>query len=118
MEGKVSRFMAALARARAAPAENVADTRSWRYVVVEEIVDDVALLRRWRWPVADPLGHLVWKREEEQDSTAIPVNSLREAAVRPERVAATPPGRGHLRGHRRRARQAMAGTHHERRRRP
>jgi hypothetical protein len=34
--------------------------RSWSYVVLEEIVDDVALLRRWAWPVVDQLGRLVW----------------------------------------------------------
>ena len=72
------------------PAETVEDTRGWRYVVVEEIVDHVALLRRWRWPVADPLGHLVWEHEEEQDSTAIPVVRLREQLYTPNGLQREP----------------------------
>jgi hypothetical protein len=37
----------------------------WSYVVVEEIVDDVAVLRRWSWPVVDPLGRLLWPEAAE-----------------------------------------------------
>jgi hypothetical protein len=41
---------------------------SWSYVVLEEIVDHVALLRRWPWPVVDPLGRLLWPEGAEHDS--------------------------------------------------
>jgi hypothetical protein len=40
----------------------------WSYVVLEEIVDHVALLRRWPWPVVDPLGRLLWPEGAEHDS--------------------------------------------------
>lgn len=46
----------------------------WTYVVLEEIVDGVALLRRWPWPVVDGLGRLVWPDGSEQDTDAIAVN--------------------------------------------
>jgi hypothetical protein len=67
-----------------------ARTRWWRYVVLEEIVDDVALLRRWRWPLADERGHLVWEDEEQLDSTTIPVASLREQLYRPSGLERSP----------------------------
>ena len=46
---------------------------SWSYVVLEEIVDEVALLRRWPWPVVDPLGRLLWPAGAEHDSDAAAV---------------------------------------------
>jgi hypothetical protein len=50
------------------------DLGGWSYVVVEEIVDDVALLRRWPWPVVDPLGRLLWPDGAEHDSGAAAVD--------------------------------------------
>jgi len=37
-----------------------AQLASWSYVVLEEVIDRLALLRRWPWPSADSLGRLVW----------------------------------------------------------
>jgi hypothetical protein len=53
---------------------------SWNYVVLEEIVDEMALLRRWSWPVVDPLGRLLWPEGTEHDTgeAAIDVRLLRE----------------------------------------
>jgi hypothetical protein len=47
---------------------------SWSYVVLEEIVDDLALLYRWRWPVVDPLGHLLWPQATEHDTGSATIN--------------------------------------------
>lgn len=47
---------------------------SWDYVVVEELVDDVVLLRRWPWPVVDPLGRLLWPDGAEHDTAAAAVD--------------------------------------------
>lgn len=46
----------------------------WTYVVLEELVDGVALLRRWPWPVVDGRGRLVWPGGAEQDTDAIAVD--------------------------------------------
>jgi hypothetical protein len=46
----------------------------WTYVVLEEIVDDVAVLRRWPWPVVDPLGRLLWTDGAEHDTDSIAVD--------------------------------------------
>ena len=46
----------------------------YSYIVLEEIVDNVALLRRWAWPVVDPLGRLVWPDGAEHDTAAAAVN--------------------------------------------
>ena len=51
-----------------------AEFGGWNYVVLEEIVDDVAVLRRWPWPVVDPLGRLLWTDGAEHDSDAIAVD--------------------------------------------
>lgn len=55
-----------------------AELGSWAYVVLEEIVDDLALLRSWPWPVVDPLGRLLWpgKAELETDSVAVSIGLL------------------------------------------
>ncbi|MDT4918887.1 MAG: hypothetical protein QOH89_3587 [Pseudonocardiales bacterium] len=46
----------------------------WSYVVLEEIVDGVAVLRRWPWPVVDPLGRLLWTDGAEHDTDEIAVD--------------------------------------------
>lgn len=46
----------------------------WTYVVLEEIVDGVAVLRRWPWPVVDPLGRLLWPGGAEHDTDEITVD--------------------------------------------
>jgi hypothetical protein len=50
------------------------DLGTWNYVVVEEIVDDIAVLRRWPWPVVDPLGRLLWPDGAEHDTNEIAVD--------------------------------------------
>lgn len=50
------------------------DFGRWSYVVLEEIVDDIAVLRQWPWPVVDPLGRLQWPGEAEHATDAIAVD--------------------------------------------
>jgi hypothetical protein len=59
-------------------------------VVLEEIIDDVALLRRWGWPLADERGHLVWPHVEQQDCTTAPVSVLREQLYGPSGLRRDP----------------------------
>jgi hypothetical protein len=77
--------VAGLPRARTADR-----TAGWRYVVLEEIVDGVALLRRWTWPLADERGHLVWLQDEQLDSTTAPVSGLRDQLYRPNGLQREP----------------------------
>lgn len=67
-----------------------ADVKGWRYVVVEEIVDAVAVLRRWRWPSADELGHLVWLDDVQEDATTVPVEVLRTQLYTPNALERDP----------------------------
>ena len=62
------------------------------YIVLEEIVDDVALLRRWPWPVVDPLGRLLWPEgaEHDNDDAAVDVELLRAQLYRPNRIERNP----------------------------
>jgi hypothetical protein len=46
----------------------------WTYVVLEEVVDEIALLRWWPWPTVDRLGRLVWTGGTEHDTDAIAVD--------------------------------------------
>ncbi len=59
-------------------------------MVLEEIIDDVALLRRWEWPWADERGHLVWPQSEQQDCTTIAVGLLREQLYKPSGLRREP----------------------------
>lgn len=68
----------------------VDDVAGWRYVVLEEIVDAVAVLRRWRWPLADERGHLVWPAETQEDATAVPVELLQAQLYTPNGLQRTP----------------------------
>lgn len=47
------------------------------YVLIEEIVDGVALLQRWPWPFADQLGRLVWASEAEVAEALVLLRVLR-----------------------------------------
>jgi len=72
------------------PARSAAQVVGWRYVVLEEMIDDVALLRRWRWPVADELGHLFWADVAQQDCTTTPVGVLRDQLYGPSGLRRAP----------------------------
>jgi hypothetical protein len=67
-----------------------AEVDGWRYVVVEEIVDAVAVLRRWRWPLADERGHLVWPAETQEDATTVPVALLQAQLYTPNGIQRAP----------------------------
>lgn len=72
------------------PARSATHVAGWRYVVLEEIIDDVALVRRWEWPLADEHGHLVWPHLEQQDFTTTPVSVLREQLYGPSGLRRSP----------------------------
>jgi hypothetical protein len=65
---------------------------SWSYVVLEEIVDHVALLRRWPWPVVDPLGRLLWPEGAEHDSqdATVDLDLLEAQMYRPNGIERQP----------------------------
>lgn len=71
-------------------AEAAVDVADWAYVVVEEIVDEVAVLRRWSWPLADPLGRLFWPQETQHDSSAVEVVVLRAQLYEPNGLERLP----------------------------
>jgi hypothetical protein len=62
------------------------------YVVVEELVGPLALLRRWPWPEVDPLGRLVWLDDSEYrcDAVAVAVDLLRAQLYTPSRLRRRP----------------------------
>jgi hypothetical protein len=69
-----------------------ADLASWTYVVLEEIVDNVALLRRRPWPVVDPLGRLLWPDGAEHDShdATVDVDLLKAQMYAPNGIEREP----------------------------
>jgi hypothetical protein len=62
------------------------------YVVVEELVGSLVLLRRWSWPEVDPLGRLVWPEESEYGDGAAAVNIelLRSQVYAPSKLRRRP----------------------------
>ena len=66
--------------------------RRWSYVVLEEIVDDVAMLRRWGWPVVDQLGRLIWPAlgEHGTQTAVVDVGLLVERLYRPTGLTRRP----------------------------
>jgi hypothetical protein len=50
--------------------------RAWSYVVLEENVDDVCLLRRWGWPVVDQLGRLTWADDDDERTGSLTIDLL------------------------------------------
>jgi hypothetical protein len=74
-------------------ANDAAELRAaWCYVVLEEIVDGVALLLRWPWPLADEKGRLFWRPDDDLDveSACIPVGALQEQLYRANKVQRAP----------------------------
>lgn len=71
---------------------DVEEVRAWGYVVLEEFVDKLVLLRRWPWPVVDPLGRLLWPDGAEHDSVAasVDVELLKAQLYRPSRIEREP----------------------------
>ena len=66
--------------------------RGWQYVVVEEVVGATVELLRWPWPLADPLGHLVWDDDAEDRvmTAAVPLRLLRLQLYRPNDLLRRP----------------------------
>lgn len=71
------------------PAEELA---ALSYVVVEEVVGSVALLRRWSWPDVDPLGRLVWPDDSEYGTgaAAVALELLRAQLYAPSKLKRRP----------------------------
>lgn len=64
----------------------------WCYVVLEEIIDGVALLLRWPWPLADDEGRLFWHQDDDDEvrEASVPVVVLRDELYRPSKVRRPP----------------------------
>jgi hypothetical protein len=71
------------------PAEELAASS---YVVVEEVVGSLALLRRWSWPDVDQLGRLSWLDDSEYDSDAatVTIELLRAQLYTPSKLKRRP----------------------------
>ena len=65
---------------------------NWRYVLVEELVGPIALLARWRWPLADGFGSVFWSADtEEPELTAtIPRGLLATQLYEPNQMRRDP----------------------------
>ncbi len=64
----------------------------YSYVVLEEVVGSLALLRRWRWPDVDPFGRLIWPEDCEYDSgaAAASIELLRVQLYTPNKLRRRP----------------------------
>jgi hypothetical protein len=64
---------------------DAADLQDWSYIVVEEIVDAVAVLHRWPWPRADQRGALLWPEDGQlaHVEAVVPRDVLIEQLYRP-----------------------------------
>ncbi|HEX8768654.1 MAG TPA: hypothetical protein VF714_09805 [Jatrophihabitans sp.] len=62
------------------------------YVVVEEVVGSLVLLRRWAWPDVDPLGRLIWLDESEYGAgaAAVSIDLLRAQLYAPSKLRRRP----------------------------
>jgi hypothetical protein len=70
----------------------VEELRGLGYVVLEEVVGPLALLRRWPWPEVDPLGRLIWLEDSEHqcDAVAVDIELLRAQLYTPSRLHRRP----------------------------
>lgn len=68
------------------------DLAAFSYVVVEEVVGSLALLRRWPWPEVDQHGRLIWVADNEYDSdaAAVAVELLRAQLYSPNGLRRRP----------------------------
>lgn len=68
------------------------DLAAFSYVVVEEVVGPLALLRRWSWPEVDQHGRLIWVGDSEHDSdaAAVTVELLRAQLYAPNGLRSRP----------------------------
>jgi hypothetical protein len=68
------------------------ELRGWSYVVIEEIVDAVAVLSRWPWPLADQCGGLFWDEDDEHEriEAAVPLGILRTQLYEHNRLKRRP----------------------------
>ena len=71
------------------PAEQLA---ALSYVVLEEVVGSLALLRRWPWPDVDQLGRLIWLDDGEYGSgaAAVTIELLRAQLYAPSKIRRRP----------------------------
>ncbi|HEX8093180.1 hypothetical protein [Jatrophihabitans sp.] len=62
------------------------------YVVLEELVGSLVLLRRWSWPDVDQLGRLIWLEDSEHDSdsAAVALELLRAQLYTPNNLKRRP----------------------------
>lgn len=65
---------------------------AFSYVVLEEIVSPLGLLRRWSWPEVDQLGRLIWLEDGERDSeaAAVGLELLRAQLYTPNKLSRRP----------------------------
>ena len=62
------------------------DRSAWSYILVEEVIGDVAEVHRYPWPLADADGRLMWTADDEAqvDTIVVPMGLLRSVLYRPD----------------------------------